>query len=159
MRCSKALSLASRAIDRTVSDAEAASLGAHLESCGACRLAAGRLNDAWRALAPLERVPDAPDDWARIEARLETKGRRWTDVWEGWQVVALRPAAAWVLAGMVALGATGGALLSRAALGPARGLSFEATAFAETLGDLPWDSPAAGLARPLLAALPSREGR
>ncbi len=159
MRCTRALRLASRAIDRTVSDAEAASLGAHLESCEACRLAAGRLSQAWGALAALERVPDAPDDWVRIAARLEARSRRWTPPWEGWQVVALRPATAWVLAGMVALGATGGALLSRAALGPARGPSFEATAFAETLGDLPWDSPAAGLARPMLAALPLQEAR
>jgi hypothetical protein len=37
--------------------------------------------------------------------------------------------------------------------------SVEATAFAETLGDLPWGSPAAGLARPLLAALPTAEAR
>jgi hypothetical protein len=60
---------------------------------------------------------------------------------------------------MVALGATGGALLSRAATRPARAVSFEASAVAETLGDLPWDSPAAGLARPLLAALPPQEAR
>jgi predicted anti-sigma-YlaC factor YlaD len=159
MRCRKALRLASRAIDRTVSGSEAASLGAHLARCEACRLAAEGLSQAWGALAPLEQVDPAPDDWAQIEARIEARSRRWTPPWEGWQLVAPRPATALALAGIVALGAAGGGLLSRAALGPARGLSFEATAFAETLGDLPWDSPAAGLARPMLAALPSQEAR
>jgi predicted anti-sigma-YlaC factor YlaD len=158
MRCKTALRLASRAIDATASDADAASLAEHLASCEACRLAARALTGAWDALAPLGRVPPAPDDWARIEARVESRRRRWVLPWEGWEV-GWRPAAGLVLAGMVALGATGGALLGRAATRSARAGSFEATAFAETLGDLPWDSPAAGLARPLLAAPPSQGAR
>jgi hypothetical protein len=47
---------------------------------------------------------------------------------------------------MVALGTTGGVLLSRAALAPQRAGSIESSLFAETLGELPWGSPAAGLA-------------
>lgn len=156
MRCSRALRLASRAIDRTPSDADAARLRSHLQTCAECRQAVGRMSRAWGALGSLERVPEAPDDWARVESSLEARRRRWALPREGWQLVAWRPAAAWALAAMVGVGATGGALLSRAAVGPARASSFEATAFAETLGDLPWDSPAAGLARPLLAALPSQ---
>jgi hypothetical protein len=101
----------------------------------------------------------APDDWTRIEAALEARQRRWTPPWESWFPATFRPAVAWVFAAMVALGATGGALLSRVALPPPRASSVEAVAFAETLGDLPWASPAAGLARPLLAALPAQETR
>jgi hypothetical protein len=56
------------------------------------------------------------------------------------------PAAAGVLAAMVVLGMTGGLLLSRAALPSRRAEPVESRIFAETLGDLPWASPVAGLA-------------
>jgi hypothetical protein len=78
--------------------------------------------------------------------------------WVGWGP-AFRPAVAWAFAAVIALGATSGALLSRAAFSPPRVASVEATAFAETLGDLPWGSPAAGLARPFLASLPTPEAQ
>lgn len=159
MRCRAAQRTASRVIDGAASTAEAEALAAHVAGCESCRLAVDRLSRAWGALAPLERMAPAPDDWARIEATLEARRRRWTPPWEGWFPATVRPAVAWAFAAMVALGATGGALLSRVALAPQRAPSVEATAFAETLGDLPWASPAAGLARPLLAALPAQEAR
>ena len=76
-----------------------------------------------------------------------------------WPLTAFRPAMAGLLAGIVSLGAAGGVLLSRAVLVAPTPHSIEATAFAETLGDLPWSSPAAGLVEPLLAALPREERR
>jgi predicted anti-sigma-YlaC factor YlaD len=158
MRCRTAQRTASRVIDGDVPAAEAEALAIHLASCESCRLAVERLSRAWGALAPLERVAPAPDDWARIEAAVDARRRRWMPPWETW-VPAFRPAVAWAFAALIALGATSGALLSRAAFTPPRVASVEATAFAETLGDLPWDSPAAALARPLLAALPTQETR
>jgi predicted anti-sigma-YlaC factor YlaD len=159
MRCRAAQRTASRAIDGAASTAEVEALAAHVASCESCRLAVEKLSRAWGALAPLEKMAPAPDDWTRIEAALEARQRRWTPPWESWFPAPFRPAVAWALAAMVALGATGGALLSRVALAPPRASSVEAIAFAETLGDLPWASPAAGLARPLLAAVPARETR
>jgi predicted anti-sigma-YlaC factor YlaD len=151
MRCGKALRLASRGIDGVLPDLDAAALELHLASCAACRLAAERLGHAWCALAPLHQVSPAPDDWTRLETALEARSRRWMPLWMGLQLAAVRAVAAGVLAGMAALGATGGMLLARAALAPRRNESIEAVAFAETLGDLPWGSPAAELAEPLLA--------
>jgi hypothetical protein len=58
---------------------------------------------------------------------------------------------------MVLLGATAGVLVSRAALVPVRPESVEAGAFAETLGDLPWNSPATALAVALDSGLPKEE--
>jgi hypothetical protein len=59
---------------------------------------------------------------------------------------------------MVAVGATGGVLISRAALAPRhRPDSIEATMFAETLGELPWGSPASGLAGVLVTRSPQEK--
>ena len=146
MRCRRAQKLLSRRVDGAVSSVDAAALDSHLVGCAACRLAAARLEQAWHALGALEEGISAPDDWARIEAAAEARRWRWTPFWLGWQLAPVKPAAAGVLAAMVALGTTGGVLLSRAALAPQRAGSIESRIFAETLGELPWGSPAAGLA-------------
>ena len=146
MRCRGAQKLLSRRVDGAVSSVDAAALDSHLVGCAACRLAAVRLEQAWHALGALQEGISAPDDWARIEAAAEARRWRWTPSWLGWPLAPLRPAAAGVLAAMVALGTTGGVLLSRAALAPQRAGSIESSLFAETLGELPWGSPAAGLA-------------
>jgi predicted anti-sigma-YlaC factor YlaD len=145
MRCRRAQNLLSRRIDGALSTADAAALESHLVACAGCRMAAAQLDQAWLALDALEGDVNAPDDWARIEAGAEARSRRWTPFWLRWQLVPI-PAAAGVLAAMVVLGTTGGFLLSRAALVPRRAEPVESRMFAETLGDLPWGSPAAGLA-------------
>jgi predicted anti-sigma-YlaC factor YlaD len=145
MRCGKAQRLLSRRIDGRLSAADAAALDLHLETCPACRLVAERLPEAWRALAQLDPAGAAPDDWAAIEAAAEASRRRWVPFWLRWQLAPAPAAAALALAGMVAVGATGGVLISRAALTPGHPDPIEARMFAETLGELPWGSPASGL--------------
>jgi predicted anti-sigma-YlaC factor YlaD len=144
MRCLRAQKLLSRRIDGALSSVDAAALESHLVACAGCRMAAARLDQAWRALDALGGGVNAPDDWTRIEAAADARSRRWTPFWLRWQLVPI-PAAASVLAAMVVLGTTGGFLLSRAALAPRRAEQVEYRVFAETLGDLPWGSPAAGL--------------
>jgi hypothetical protein len=158
MRCRKAVRLASRGLDGVLSSPDAAALEQHLASCTACRLVAERMGHAWRRLAPLQQVGSAPDDWTRIETNLGARSRLWMALWPSWPLAGVHPAAAWALAAMMALGATGGALLSRTAFSPRRSGSLEAVAFTETLGDLPWGSPVADLAEPLLARLPAEGG-
>jgi predicted anti-sigma-YlaC factor YlaD len=148
MRCRRAQKLLSRRIDSALSSADAATLESHLMTCAGCRTAAAQLDQAWRALDALADSASAPDDWAKIEAAAVARGRRWTPFWLRWQPVPI-PAAAGVLVAMIALGATGGLLLSRAALASRVAEPIESRVFAETLGDLPWGSPAAGLARVL----------
>ncbi len=146
MRCRRAHKLLSRRLDGAVSSVDAAALDSHLVGCAACRLAAVRLERAWHALGALEEGISAPDDWARIEVAAEARRWRGTPFWLGWRLAPVRAAAAGVLAAMIALGTTGGVLLSRAARAPQRAGSIESRIFAETLGELPWGSPAAGLA-------------
>jgi anti-sigma factor RsiW len=157
MRCRSALRRASRAIDGDLPPDEAAALDRHLASCAACRAAVDRLRGSWRALGRLADVAPPPDDWARIEAALD-RPRRWVPAWLDLPA-AFRPAAAWAIAVMIALGATGGTLASRAAFAPRPAHPLEVDAVAETLGDLPWRSPASALAGPLVAAQPDRERR
>ncbi len=145
MRCSKAERLISRRLDGRLSSREAAALDRHLAECERCRRAAELLQQAWRALAPLEATPPAPDDWRQIETAVEARRRRWTPSWLPWQLPPAPAAAAWMLLAGIALGATGGVLISRAALAPGRSVPMEARMFAETMGELPWGSPAAGL--------------
>jgi hypothetical protein len=134
-------------MDSALSSADAAALDLHLTGCGACQLAAGRMERAWHTLDEVERAITAPDDWARIDAGVEGKGGgRMSPLWLRWQLAPHPAAAACALAVMVALGATGGALVSRAAFAPGRADSIEARALSETFGDLPWGSPATGLA-------------
>ena len=146
MRCRKAQRLLSRRIDGRLSTAVSEALDLHLASCRACRLAAERLPSAWHALLQLEEAGAAPDDWAAIDAAANASRRRWIPLWLRWQLAPAPAAAAWALVAMVALGATGGVLISRAALAPRHADSIEATMFAETLGELPWGSPVSGLA-------------
>ena len=148
MRCRRALKLLSRGIDGPLASDHAAALEKHLLSCESCRIAAARMTEAWRALAVLERRAEAPDDWMRIERAAESRSKRWIDFWL-WQASPLtpfRPAAVALLAGMVVLGATGGVLIARAGTARTSADSIEARVFTETLGDLPYGSPAYGLA-------------
>jgi len=144
-------------MDVALSIGDRSALDRHLAECAPCRTKADRLSRAWRALDRLEGPVEAVDDWRRIEAAVDAEGERWTPPWAGWQLAPAPAASAWVLAGMVMLGAAGGALVSRAALPPSRTDSTEARAFAETLGVLPWESPAAALAAILGAPLPEEE--
>jgi anti-sigma factor RsiW len=145
MRCRNAQKLLSRRIDVALSRADAAALESHLAACPGCCTAAARLEQAWRALDALGGGATAPDDWARTEAVADARSQRWTPIGLRWQRVPI-PGAASVLAAMILLGTTGGLLLSRAALASHRPEPIESRIFAETLGDLPWGSPAAGLA-------------
>jgi predicted anti-sigma-YlaC factor YlaD len=144
MRCRRAQKLLSRRIDVALSGIDAAALEAHLAACAGCQMTATRLEQAWRSLDALGGGASAPDDWRSIEAEAEARSRRWTPFWLRWQLVPA-PATAGVLVAMIVLGATGGLLLSRAALGSRRPEPVESRFFAETMGDLPWGSPAAGL--------------
>jgi anti-sigma factor RsiW len=158
MRCRKAHRLLSRRIDGLLSAPDAASLEVHLADCAACRFAAEHLDQAWGALARIDDAPLAPNDWATIEAAAEARSRRWMPLWLRLQF-APAPAAIALLAAMVVLGTTAGALISRAALAPSRSGPIEAAMFAETLGDLPWGSPASGLASGLDTRLPQEKNR
>jgi predicted anti-sigma-YlaC factor YlaD len=157
MRCGKAQRLLSRRIDGRLSNGDGEALDLHLAGCPACRRVAARLQHAWHALAQLEEARAAPDDWAAIEAASEPGRRRWMPLWLRWQLAPAPAAAAWALAAMAAIGATGGAIISLAALAPSRADSIEARMFAETLGDLPWGSPATGLTGVLHARLPQEK--
>ncbi len=146
MRCRRAQKLVSRRMDGALPSDDAAALDLHLVRCAACRFAAERLERAWRALAPAGQAVAAPDDWARIEAGVEGRSGKGMPLPLRWQIGPAPAAAACALVVMAALGATGGVLLSRAAFAPRRADSIEASVISETLGDLPWGSPAAGLA-------------
>jgi predicted anti-sigma-YlaC factor YlaD len=156
MRCRKAQRLLGRRIDGLLSTPDAAVLDEHLADCSSCRLAAERLERAWDALARIDDAPPAPDDWATIAAAAEAGSRRWMPLWLRLQL-APAPAAIALLAAMVVLGTAAGALISRAALAPRHPGPIEATMFAETLGDLPWGSPASGLASVLDTRLPQEK--
>jgi predicted anti-sigma-YlaC factor YlaD len=158
MRCKRAQQLVSRRIDGELSGSNAAALDRHFAYCPACRLGAERLERAWSVLASLESSIKAPDDWERIEAAVEVKNRKWTLRWPSWQLPPVPSTAAWLLVGMVLLGATGGVLISRTVLPPVRSVSIEVGAFAETFSVLPWNSPAEALAV-AFDARPSKEER
>ncbi len=157
MRCGKAQRLLSRRIDGRLSTTDAEVLDLHLVDCPACRLAAERLPHAWHALAQIEEAGPAPDDWAVIEAAAEARRRKWMPLWLRWQLTPAPAAAALALAGMVAIGASGGVLISRAVLARGRADAIEARMFAETLGELPWGSPASGLTDVLDHRLPQEK--
>lgn len=148
MRCRSAQKMTSRRIDGALAPIDAVALESHLSRCAACQLAARRTEQAWHALADLEEAVRAPDDWARIEAATEARLGRWMPLWLRWQLDSIPAALAVLLA--LTVGTAGGVLLSNAALAPRpadlRAVPIEARVIAETLGDLPWGSPAARLA-------------
>jgi anti-sigma factor RsiW len=156
MRCHSAERLISRRVSGPLSSEDAAALERHLTACPECRREQDRLGSAWSALEGLTVPDDAPDDWSRIEAALEER-RRWTPSWWAWEFAVSGAVRAAVLAGMIVIGAGGGAIVARPLLARAPAGSVESTAFAEALGDLPWDSPAAALDRAFEA--PRLEGR
>jgi putative zinc finger protein len=131
-------------VDRVLSTANAAALDVHLDACSDCRVFAERLDASWRVLHVLDDRVTAPDDWATVERAIDAKNR-WIPESIRWRFAPVPAAAAWAFVAVAAVGLAGGALVSRAALGPQRTAPIEASMFAETLGDLPWASPAAGL--------------
>jgi len=156
MRCRRARKMVSRRMDGALSSLDEAELERHLTGCASCRTQSDRLLSSWNALTRLEGPGRAPDDWARIQAALDASSRAQAR-WPSWALAPRLATSAWILAGMALLGATGGALASRTAHAAGRAESPEFSAFAETLGDLPWDSPAAGLVASLGAPLRPEE--
>ena len=144
MRCRRALKLVSLRLDGALSSKGATDLDLHLASCASCRRSADQLEQAWRVLAQPEPPPPAPDDWTAIEAAVEGQRRRWFPGSLDLNLVPTRAVAVAVLVAMAIVGGAGGLLLGRT-LPPSRPAPVETQLIADTLGDLPWDSPAAGL--------------
>jgi len=132
-------------MDGALSGTEEAGLARHLADCSGCRSASERLQRTWHLLEAADETASAPDDWLAIERSVEVRRSRWTPTWLVWRFPPVPAAAALGFAGMMALGVAGGALLSRETVPADPAQSMEAQMFAETLGDLPWGSPAAGL--------------
>jgi predicted anti-sigma-YlaC factor YlaD len=145
MQCRKARRLISLRLDGRLSARDASALDAHVAACVGCRDAAGQLQRAWDALRAVDEVVPAPDDWARIEAAAGERSRSWRWPWVGWDLMPAPAAVGLLLIAMVALGATGGALLTRAALSPNRAAPIEARMLAATVGELPSGSPMSGV--------------
>jgi anti-sigma factor RsiW len=157
MRCRKVPKLLSLRIDGLIPPRQAADLEQHLARCADCRLVAERLERAWGALARVELPYAAPDDWAAIVAGVEARRRPWLPAWLECGLAPSRAATAAVLVAMAVLGGAGGALLVRA-LPSSRPVSLESEAIAETLGELPWNSPVSGLG-PILDGAAMQEAR
>lgn len=149
MRCRNAQRLLSLRIDGLLPERQEPELASHVAGCQACRLAAEGLERAWRDLASAEKPSSAPDDWSRIEAAIDRRSWRWLRPEWSLGFAPTRAAAAVMLVAMAAAGGAGGALLGRA-LHADRATAPDPMAVAETLGDLPWSSPAAGLETVLL---------
>ncbi len=156
MRCRQARRLFSLGLDGGSTARRTAELERHLAGCEECRLAAGRLERAWGALDRLPRPGAAPDDWPAILAGVEAR-RPWPPAWLDLGLAPSRAFTAAVLVAMAVLGGAGGILLGRAAPSSLE-VSLEGQAVAETLGELPWNSPVAGLA-PILDGSPPRRIR
>lgn len=144
MRCRKVPKLLSLRIDGLVPARRAAALGQHLARCADCRLVAERMERAWGGLARLELPGAAPDDWAAIVVGVEARRRPWLPAWLEFGLAPSRAATAAVLVAMAILGGAGATLLVRT-MPFARPISLESEAIAETLGELPWNSPVSGL--------------
>jgi anti-sigma factor RsiW len=158
MRCRKAHKLLSLRMDGRLSARRAADLELHLASCASCASAAEQIQRSWDALAQLPAPSPAPDDWPAIEAGVEAWRRRWVPAWLDLDLVPTRSAAAAFLVAMAIMGGTGGLLLGRALPSSSQTAPLETQLVAETLGDLPWNSPASGL-EPVLYAGRSAEGQ
>jgi hypothetical protein len=140
MRCTKALRLLSLQMGGPLSAHAAEKLGLHLAGCASCRLAAERLDRTWEALALVVRPGPAPDDWMSIVTAAEVRRRRWLPTWFDRDLAPTGAAVACTLAVMALVGGAGGLLLEHA-LRRDRPVAFENAMVAETLGDLPWNSP------------------
>jgi len=150
MRCRKARKLLSLRMDECLSTRHAAALELHLAGCAACSLAAEQFDRAWVALAHLAPPGPAPDDWTAIEAGVAARRRPWLPAWLDLDLVPTRATAAALFVGMAIIGGAGGLLIGRA-LPPTHVEPAETQLVAETLGDLPWNSPASGLEPALYA--------
>jgi anti-sigma factor RsiW len=157
MRCRKAHKLLSLRIDGLLPARRAAELEQHLAGCADCRLETQRLEHAWAVLGRVETTGAAPDDWAAIVAGVEARRRPWLPAWLGLGIIPTRAATVGVLIVMSVVGGAGGVILAHA-LPHGRAVPLESQVIAETLGELPWSSPALGLG-PLLALEEPREGR
>ena len=128
-------------------------LARHRSRCAACARAAEAQATTWRRLGALGPGPSAPDDFGVILARVDRRAGGWR------AFVQALPASRFVaasLAASVLVGSTAGVALGSAAFGrSATAAPPEVTLLAEGFGDLPFGSPATGLAR----ALSGREVR
>ncbi len=132
-----------------------ARLAAHLATCDACARLAGALGTAWARLDALPTPLAAPDDFAAILARADQRPTGWRGVLGGWAPMRL---GATVLAACLVAGSGAGIALGSAAFGPGRHADpLELAALAEGFGDLPFGSPAGGLARALTVGVEVRE--
>lgn len=157
MRCRKARKLLSPRMDGRLTARRAARLELHLAGCSECRLEAARLDRAWGALSYLAPPRPAPEDWAAIEAGVDARRRPWLPAWLDPSLVPTRAAAAALFIAMALVGGAGGLWIGRAIPASHERPPLESQLVAETLGDLPWNSPASGL-EPVLYAGRSAEG-
>jgi predicted anti-sigma-YlaC factor YlaD len=144
MRCTKALRLLSLRMDVPLSAHAAEKLDLHLAGCSSCRLAAEGFERTWEALESVATPGPAPDDWMSIETAVEGRQRRWLPTWFDLDLAPTRAAVACALAVMALVGGAGGLLLEHA-LRTDQPVALESVMIAETLGDLPWNSPVSGL--------------
>lgn len=142
-------------LDRRLPPRRGEGLARHLSTCDACARAAVALGATWARLDALPLPAAAPDDFAAILARVDERATGWRGALGGW--VPWRLAAA-VLAMCVVVGSGAGLALGSAAFGRVRHPApVELAALAEGFGDLPFGSPAAGLARALTRDAEVRE--
>jgi hypothetical protein len=145
----------SRRLDGALPPSSAARLEAHLVDCARCSRAADEIGRAWALVGEARLGPAAPDDFAAIERRAAAttlRGGGWP-LRESWAWVPSPRVYAGALAACMVVGTTGGVLLSRAALrGGDASLLIERSALSEGFDDLPFGSPAAGLAGGLVPA-------
>jgi predicted anti-sigma-YlaC factor YlaD len=151
MRCHAAQKLLSRRLDGRLARRDATGLDEHLAGCPGCALAAARLERAWARLEALPPVAPAPDDFAAVLGSAEARRDGWLGRLESLlPPVPARPAWALAVAASILVGVTTGVTLGRAAFGAQRAsASPEVVALSEGFGVLPFESPAAGLARAL----------
>jgi len=157
MRCRRVPKLLSLRIDGRLSPRRAADLDLHLANCSSCRLVVERLQKSWDVLARVPAPPPAPDDWTAIEATVDARRWQWVPAWFDLGLVPTRAAAAVLIIAMAMIGGAAGLLLGRALRSSSHAAPLETELVAETLGDLPWNSPASSL-EPVLYAARSAEG-
>lgn len=141
-------------LDGRLLPARAARLARHLEACEGCARAADAMAATWARLDALPVPTASPDDFTVIAARARADAGGWRDVLDGWSTWRLAAAAA---IACVLLGSGAGLALGSAAFGRGRALPLEAAALADGFGDLPFGSPAAGLARALASGTEATE--
>lgn len=145
MRCKAAQHQLSLQLDGRLRQALVAELEAHLATCESCRQARAQLVSAWALLTDTT-VPQAPDDWRSIAARVD-EPRSGLKAWleDLWLANPGRLATAAALSVFLFSGVAAGSWLSR---GLRPSLPVEAVAMAEAFGDVPGADLFEGQVRP-----------